>query len=581
MAVLSFSDKLKGMHWQIQTKKEELSAYSKELHPVIEAILAARGYADTQAKTLFLSPDYERDVHDPFLFQDMEKVVGRLRQAQEKQEIVGIFGDFDADGVTSSAVLRLVLDEFGIKNVVYLPDKVTEGHGLNIQAVDFFAQENTKIIITLDCGMMNHDEVRSANEQGIDVIIVDHHHVPEVLPEAFAIINPKLKNETYPFRELCGAGTTFKVAQALVTRLQPEKLEQLKWFLDIVAIGTVADVMPLIGENRVLVKYGLLVLSKTRNLGLQALLRIARANFTEKSLPDAEFIAFQIAPRINAASRMAHAKIAHDLLVAKTPEEALVLAQELQKLNTERQKQSSALTQEVSDYFQNHKKEAKFWLAAAPHYAYGIVGLVAGRIAHAHQKPTAILTQGEQTSRGSFRSVPGFSVIEALEQCSHLLHKYGGHEQAAGMHIANENLALFEEQFSLLVEQWHQKKPVYSSEKSLFVDAEVLPAHINISLVHELKKLAPFGEGNREPVFALRGVTVKNFRTIGKNNEHLKLTLLIGEKEIDAIGFQLAQSASDVLDQSVIDIAFTLEENFWNNRSRLQLKLLDIQKSLG
>lgn len=576
-----FSDKLGSMHWKIQTKTEELSLLvsnpQTSLHPVAESILVARGYVNPQERDIFLNPDYDRDVHDPFLFKGMEKLVERVKQAQEKKEIIGIFGDFDADGVTSSVLLRTVLDDLGIANAVYLPDKLTEGHGLNTKAVDFFKDKKASIIFTLDCGMMNHDEVQYANELGIDLVIVDHHHVPEVLPLAFVIINPKLKDETYPFRELCGAGTTFKVVQALIKHLLPENGEQLKWLLDIVAIGTVADVMPLIGENRVLVKYGLLVLSKTRNLGLQALLKVSNIDFEKGAVPDVELIAFQIAPRINAASRMAHARIAHDLLMAKTSEEALSLAKELHSLNVARQKQSGAVTKEIIGYFETEKKEKHFLFAAAPEYPYGIIGLVAGRIAHLYQKPTAILTKGETISRGSFRGVPGFSIIEALEECSDLLHRYGGHEQAAGMHLDNTNLDLFEERFNTLVEAWKEKQPSDTKEKMLLVDAEVLPVHIGGGMLQDLKKLAPFGEGNREPVIALRKVQTVNIRTLGKNSEHLKLTLKVGEKDMDAIGFHLAEKANYLSIGTEVDIAFALEENVWNGRSSLQLKLLDLQ----
>ena len=564
------------MQWNIQVTKEKLFEQKTLFHPVVESILTSRGYHTKNDRDVFLAPDYERDVHDPFLFSAMDKVVERVRQAQEKKEILGIFGDFDADGVTSSVLLRTALESLGIANVVYLPDKLSEGHGLNNKAVDFFAAEGAKCIFTLDCGMMNHDEILYAKEKEIEVIVVDHHHVPEVLPEAFAIINPKLKGEQYPFRELCGAGTTFKVAQALTTALDPEKTDQLKWLLDIVAIGTVADVMPLIGENRAFVKYGLLVLSKTRNLGLQALLKVSGIDFEKGATSDAELIAFQIAPRINAASRMAHARIAHDLLMAKTPDEALLLAKKLQSLNTARQKQSATFTQEIKEYLEEHKQGKQF-LMATGEYPYGIVGLIAGRIASSFQKPTAILTQGETVSRGSFRSVPGFSVIEALEQCAPLLERFGGHAQAAGMQIQNSNIPAFEEQFNALAEAWKKEQINTTDEKVLYIDAELSPVHVGNEVLCELRKLAPYGEGNREPVFALRKVPIETLRTLGKSNEHLKLGLKIENKTIDGIGFQLGERASTLQPGVMVDIAFSLDENVWNGRRSLQLKIVDLR----
>lgn len=536
-----------------------------------------RGYRTPEEQDIFLAPDYERDVQDPFLFSQMEDVVARVAQAQSSQEIVGVFGDFDADGVTSSVILRKVLESLGIPVEVYLPEKLTEGHGLNNKAVDFFKEKKATLIFTLDCGMMNHAEVLYAKEQGIECIIIDHHHVPEVLPEAFAIINPKLKDETYPFRDLCGAGTTFKVATAIISTLQPKGKDQLKWLLDIVAIGTVADVMPLVGENRTIVKYGLLVLSKTKNLGLRALLEEANIDFEKSGVPDAELIAFQIAPRINAASRMAHARIAHDLLMAATPEEASTLAKELQRLNVARQKQSAATTKEIKEYLEKEKADKYFLFAAEPHYPYGIVGLVAGRISHTYQKPTAILTKGSDTSRGSFRSVPGFSVIQALEQCADLLERYGGHEQAAGMHIQNQHLEAFEERFNALVETWKSTQEQTSEQNVLTIDAEISPVHIGNELWQDLKKLAPFGEGNREPVLGVRGAVIQSFRSLGKDNEHLKLMVQLENKTFDAIAFNIATDTSYLAEGMKVDLACTLGENTWAGTTRLQLRVLDIQ----
>lgn len=566
------------MQWHILTSKEELFDSSpSRFHPVAEVLLRNRGYTKPEDQDIFLAPDYTRDVHDPMLFSAMEKVVERVKRAKENKEVVGIFGDFDADGVTSSVILRTVLEELGLQPLVYIPDKLSEGHGLNMKAVDFFAEAKASLIFTLDCGMMNHDEILAAQKKGIDCIVVDHHHVPEVLPHAFAIINPKLKDETYPFRELCGAGTTFKVAHALIKNLKPKYEEQLKWLLDIVAIGTVADVMPLVGENRVLVKYGLLVLSKTRHIGLKALLQEARIDFERGTIPDAELIAFHIAPRINAASRMAHAKIAHDLLMASSESEALLLARQLNQLNVARQKQSSTITKEVVAYMEKEKKGRHFLFAAEPHYPYGIVGLVAGRLANEFQKPVAILTKGEERSRGSFRSIPGFSVIEALEACADILERYGGHEAAAGMHIHNDHLEAFEERFNDLVAAWQSKQEKVSEEKVLQVDIEILPTHVGPELWNDLKKLSPFGEGNREPIFAVRQGIIQSIRYLGKNGEHLKLSLQLGEKVFDAIGFSLAKEKNYLTEGMAIDLAFCLGENRWNGSSKLQLKIVDIQ----
>ena len=250
--------------WKYKITSLPESTGQEELHPVTEALLNNRGYTTKEARELFLSPNFDRDIHDPFLFADMEKIVVRIGEARKNLETVGVFGDFDADGVTSSVIMREALQAVGVPVEVYIPEKVNEGHGFNELAVDFFESKGIKLVLTLDCGIMNHEVILAAKKRGIATIVIDHHHVPEVMPEAFAIVNPKVPTETYPFRELCGAGTSFKVAQALYMRYLPDQVDQLKWLLDVVATGTVADVMPLIDENRAIVKYGLIVLSKSK-----------------------------------------------------------------------------------------------------------------------------------------------------------------------------------------------------------------------------------------------------------------------------------------------------------------------------
>lgn len=309
-------------------------------HPVTETLLSDRGYVDIQSIEQFFRPDYDRDLHDPFLFVSMRRVVDRMRQAQAGGERIGIFGDYDADGVTSSVLLRLALERLGFSVTVYIPHKEKEGHGVHQNALDAFQKAGVTVMFTVDCGMTNIAEVAEANRLGMDVIIIDHHHVPEIFPDAFAIVNPKVRDCGYPFQELCGAGTTFKVIQALYQELAPERTGELKWLLDLAAIGTVADVMPLIGENRAIVTYGLIVLSKTRNIGLLEMYVTGKLKIDEWNRPDARMIGFQIGPRINAASRMDHGRIAHDLLASKDQSEAVALATQLEQLNNDRDRKS-------------------------------------------------------------------------------------------------------------------------------------------------------------------------------------------------------------------------------------------------
>jgi single-stranded-DNA-specific exonuclease len=564
------------MRWHY--KNESIPVYpDSSYHPVIEALFSEKGMMDEGERVLFLTPDYDRDTHDPFLFTQMERVVERFAQALAKGERVGIFGDFDADGVTSSVVMREALDDLGIENVVYIPEKIAEGHGLHTNAIEYFKDEEVSLVVTLDCGMMNHAEITLANSLGMEVIVIDHHHVPEVLPEAYAIINPKILDEAYPFRELCGAGTTFKVVEALYQRLKPESSEQLKWLLDVVATGTVADVMPLIGENRVLVKYGLMVLAKNRRPGFQAMIETGRLPFNEQTPPTARDIGFQIAPRINAASRMAHGMLAHDLLTSKTLDSARPLSVELEKHNLARRKISTTTAEQVKTKALAEFADKKFIFAVHEDYPYGIVGLIAGRIANELRKPTAVLTKGETESRGSFRSIPEFNVIESLEQCADILVKYGGHAAAAGMTIKNEHLDIFYERFNALATT---KLAQVETEPKLDIAMPVTLEHLTPALYRELVRFAPFGEGNPEPVFGLENVVVDDVRFVGAGEKHLKLKLKskTGGKVLDAIAFNLGKDFGDLQIGETMSIAFTLDENSWNGNTSLQLKVVDMKR---
>ncbi len=548
--------------------------YPEGSERVWRSLIKQRVSVDAEAQ--FLTPDYDRDMHDPFLFRDMEKVVDRLGLAKERCEQVGIFGDFDADGVTSSVLFREALEAMGLSPAVYIPHKIQEGHGLSVQAVDFFYGKGVSLIVTLDCGMMNHAEIEYALSKGIETVIIDHHHVPEILPKALAIINPKLPNERYPFHDLCGAGTTFKVATALYQRFLPDRVSELKWLLDVAAIGTVADVMPLIGENRVIVKYGLLVLAKTRRIGLQELIIVGRIPVNQELLPTARLIAFHIAPRINAASRMAHGKLAHDLLMERDRVRARGLALELEAYNLARQKQSQEITDLVLKLASSKYQEQKFIFAAGPEYPLGIVGLVAGRVAHETGKPTCILQTVGEVSKGSFRSIPGLNIIKVLEQCSDLLEKFGGHDQAAGMTIRNEQLDMFYTRFNALVEKALEG---VETKPELVIDKILHPNDLSLDLVQRIESLQPFGEGNPEPVFALRRAKLSAVRRVGKEEKHWKLSVERIDQQfpVDVVGWSLATKYPNLHPGMEVDLAGTVAVNSWNGRESVQIVLRDIR----
>lgn len=545
---------------------------------IMTALLRGRGVGLEEEETFF-SPDYDRDLHDPFLFRDMDRVMRRIGQAREQEEKVAIFGDFDADGVTSSVILREALEVLGFTPLIYIPHKLEEGHGLSYRAIERFHAEGVKLIFTLDCGMMNHVEIHEARLRGIETIIIDHHHVPEVLPEAVAIINPKLLSDRYPFRELCGAGTSFKVATALYEYFLPERREELKWLLDLAAIGTVADVMPLIGENRVLVKYGLIVLQKTRRPGLQELYRVGRILLDQNHAPTARVIAFQIAPRINAASRMAHAETAHELLATTNQAHSRVLALELEGYNDARRKVTQVVAETVRTIAVSQFSEKKYIVAAQPDFPLGVVGLVAGKIAEEFGKPTALFQRGPEISVGSFRSIPGLSIIEVLEQCSDLFVKYGGHDQAAGLTIANDRFPEFLERYDEILTE---KLARVDTKPELLLDLEIMLPEVTLELVERLETLAPFGEGNEEPIFVFRKVVLREVRKVGKENEHWKLLLeSMNQVTVEAVGWSLVSLYPHLTVGMRVDIAGHLSKNRWNGSETVQIVIEDIQVMRG
>lgn len=548
-----------------------------KLHPVILQILLDRKINTEEKINNFLHPDYEKDLFDPFLFSDMEKALERVKKAQKDKELVAIFGDYDADGVTSSTILKEALDTLGIESTIHIPDRKIEGYGMNIKAIEEFKNKNVKLVITVDCGITNCNEVERAKKFGIDVIIVDHHHIPAKIPDALAIINPHQKKSGYPFPDLAGVGVTFKFVQGIYKKFFPDKIDQLKWMLDIVAIGTVADCVPLINENRVITKFGLIVLSKTKRIGLLELFQVARLQVDENNVPDTRKISFQIAPRINAAGRMDHANTAFNLIKEKNQVIARNLALELEGNNQARQKATAQIVDEVRILANNMFKDKKFIFAVGEHFPTGIVGLASGRISDEFNKPVAILNKGETESTGSFRSIPQINIIETIEKCSEFLVKFGGHSQAAGVTVKNENLNAFFEKLSEIIENELKDKDV---SVVMEVDAEILPKDLDFELAESLQKFEPFGEGNEEPIFLMKNLEVSDLRTVGNGEKHLKLSLKANDgtpKIFEAIGFNLTNGFSHLKKGDKVDIIFTISEDKWNGNKKIQLKLIDIK----
>ena len=560
--------------------------FSLKLHPLVAKILLARGLKSEIELEKFITPDYQTDTHDPFLFSQMEKLVERIKQARDLREKVIIFGDYDADGITSSAILKETFSELGIEADVYIPDKRTEGYGLNLLAIDLFKVAGVKLIITVDCGITSLAETAKAKEFGIDVIITDHHHVPAQVPDAFAIINPHQEGCGYPFAELAGVGVAFKVVQAIYARLMPEKIGQTKWMLDLVSIGTIADCVPLIGENRLFVKYGLVVLSKTRRIGLLELFTVGRIAIDESAIPDTKKVSFYVAPRINAAGRINHANLAYNLIIEKDVIRARDFALELEASNTQRQKITSEIVSEIKALAETQYKDKKLIFAIGEHFSIGIVGLVAGKIAQQYGKPTAVFQQGEQESKGSFRSIPQINIIEAIGQCSQFLVKFGGHSQAAGVSVRNDQLENFQKALEAIIEKQLEGIQL---EAEIIIDGQVAAAEMDFKLIADIEKLRPFGIGNEEPILLLENLIISEKRFLGSEKKHVKFFLVAAEAEpigskdkmkvFEAISFGGGEKFAAFKEGDRIDVVCNLQRDDWNGNSRIQLNVVDMRLS--
>ncbi len=576
------------MNWKIKSGRRKETKEIKfnrsdggffSLHSVIVALLKQRGFDTEEEIENFIFPDYEKNISDPFLFVGMKKVMKRLRRAKKKKEKILISGDYDADGITATLVLREALDAIGLKTFIYIPHKENDGYGMKKEVLKKFAEKGVRLVFTVDCGVSNKSEVDFAKKMGMDVIVTDHHHIPPELPRALVIINPKLKDSSdRSVENLAGVGVAFKLAQAIYKTFLPEKMGQLKWLLDLVAIGTVADMVPLIGENRILVKYGLLVLSKTRRIGLQELFKTGRIFIDENNIPDTQKISFQIAPRINSASRMSHAEDALKLLSESNRVLARTMSLELENQNSRRQKETTQVSAEAEVIVKKSFLDKKFIFIAKEHFPIGTVGLVAGKIANKFNKPTAILKKGEVESKGSFRSIPQINIINLIEKTGDLLEAYGGHSQAAGITIKNNNLKKFYEKLNHLIEKELEGKNL---SQEIEIDQELKIEDIDMRLVADLKKMEPFGQGNKEPVFAMKNLLIEDLKWVGNGEKHLKLFLRSANTDnpniLEAIGFNLSEKFSKLKVGNEIDVVFNLSKDDWNGNEKIQMKIIDLR----
>lgn len=542
--------------------------YSSAKSPdLIEQILLNRNIPEEDWMK-FLNPDFIEGLHDPYLLDGMTEAVMRIKDAIKAKETVGVFADYDADGIPASVLLSVALETHGLKTHVYIPRRL-EGYGLNKKGIDELKEKGCTILFTVDLGIRELKNTEYAKSLGLDVIITDHHEPGEKIPDALAVINPKIKNSKYPFRELSGGGVVFKLVQALSHDLKKITENDLKWMLDLVAITTICDCVPLIDENRIFAKFGLIVLSKTRRLGLKKLYQVMNI---DASVITTYTVGFQIGPRINAPGRLNQKQKSFELLLESDEKIALSLATELNKINEQRQLDLEGMLSEAKTMVYSKKLDQKkvicLWHKDWPS---GLIGLIAGKLAEEFSRPCIIFEQSETESKGSARSIDNFNIVEVLEKEKELLVSFGGHAKAAGLTIKNSNLELFYDQLLKIADTKLTDDDLVPKIK---IDARVLLSDLTFSLLREIQKLEPFGLGNPRPVLSLEQVTASDVKLIGKTKNHLKFKL----GNIDVIGFGLGFMA-DKITEKKIDIAFNIDENIWNGNHMLQIKVIDIKLS--
>ncbi|MDP2660174.1 MAG: single-stranded-DNA-specific exonuclease RecJ, partial [Dehalococcoidia bacterium] len=534
------------------------------LSPLMAQVLYNRGLRESGDVDAFL---YAVDEADPFLLADMDRAVARLQRALERDESIAVFGDFDADGVSGTAILVQCFARYGNQVVPYIPHRVREGYGLNKPALDHLRSEGVSLVVTVDCGISSVEEVRHAASLGMDVIITDHHAVPEALPPAVAVVNPLRRDSAYPFRDLCGAGVAYKVAEAVTLSMDSGDFN-VEDYLDLAALGTIADMVPLTGENRLLARRGLDKLNTSPGLGLREMIRTAR--LTPGTL-DADSVSFSIAPRLNSAGRLGDAKVAYRLLTTDSLIEAQEIARFLEEQNADRQRLTQMGVDEAREKAEGQVGRDRLIMVGSPGFQSGVIGLVASRLADEFYRPSVIVGMGESESRGSARSIPEFDMHHALAQCADLLTRFGGHPMAAGFTVPNHNLTALHERLAGLARDALDGAVL---EPFITVDAQVKLSELNWSVMESFQGLAPFGKGNPQPTFLSEGIRVLECRKVG--NSHLRLRLHDGKLTWPAVAFGLGCFDMPATG-SRLDIVFRLTVDTWNGEKKLQLEIEDMR----
>jgi single-stranded-DNA-specific exonuclease len=554
-------------------KEEVVMDLSRQLNinPILANLLVQRGIEDLESAKYFFRPELTH-LHDPFLMKDMDKAVERLSNAVINKEKILVFGDYDVDGTTSVALVFSFLKSFYEPVAFYIPDRYSEGYGISFKGIDYAVEHNYTLVISLDCGIKANDKIEYANLRGIDFIICDHHRPGEILPDAYAILDPKRIDCNYPYDELSGCGVGFKLVQGFAQK-NDIPFSELHQYLDLVAVSIAADIVPLTGENRTLAYFGLQRLNKLPRPGFKAIMELANV---KKDLTISDIV-FVIGPRINAAGRIENGGKAVELLISHTKEIATLAGFNINITNIERKTLDHSITEHalqiMSDLYAS--KELRSTVIYHPEWHKGVIGIVASRLTEKYYRPTIVLTQSNGLATGSARSVKDFDIYNAIEACSDLLEQFGGHKFAAGLTLKPENVPAFQQRFEDIVAATIEE---YMLTPEIEIDAVISLKDITPSFYSIIKQMAPFGPGNMAPVFKSEAVSDTGYsKVVGLN--HLKLSLIQGTNKntcFDAIAFQRGEFQSYVAKGLPFDVCYSIEENEWNGKITLQLNVKEI-----
>ena len=516
---------------------------------------------------VFLNPT-RKDFHNPFLLPDMEQAIERIIKAINNKEKIIVYGDYDADGITSTTIIKRYMKDRGIEIGTYIPNRLDEGYGLNKTAIKEIANEGYNLIITVDCGITAIKETLLVKELGMDIIITDHHEVPEELPNAVAVIDAKRKDSNYPFKELAGCGVAFKLIQALSIKLNIAENEWLK-YIDIACIGTISDIVPLKDENRVIAKLGLKLVSVTRNIGLKTLIEISGY----KKI-DSTFISFGISPRINACGRMGHQEDALNLFLTDDPIEARKLATKLENYNKERQDIEKNIYNQALEAIEKEKNEPCV-IIGKEGWHHGVIGIVASKITDLTYKPSILVCFEGENGKGSGRSIKGFDLHEAVKNNDSYLTAFGGHSMAIGLSLNVNNFEIFKQK----VQEYARNSKIEELKPELLIDYQIISKDLDIEKIKQLEVLEPYGEGNTLPVIIYKNLKIDSIRALSEG-KHLKLILLDGNSYIDAIGFNMGDLTNQFQIGDKVDIVGNIGINQFRNTENISITLKDIRKSI-